>query len=172
MTCTIGTRTQVYTCHSAARDRGGGIVSVCGVTGERWCREDTDARVSAVASGVLHRVCVVQWRAEGGVGRWLAESLASIVGSAQSGLAHCWRARLFRVKVLARMAAWIAFLGSLQVRSSTTCKQFPLPSRRDRSFHLSSPQILTPCSSVTSLELQPHRHRPSLPPARQHREHT
>lgn len=30
-----------------------------------------------------------------------------------------------RYSRLARMAAWIAFLGSLLVRSSTTCKQFP-----------------------------------------------
>lgn len=45
------------------------------------------SRVSAVASGESHRV-EQWWRVRDGGGRWLAESW--LVGSAQSGLAHCW----------------------------------------------------------------------------------
>lgn len=63
-------------------------VSACGVTeytwysSRGWCTENLTllpSRVSAVASGELHRV-VEWWRAECSGGRWLAESW--LVGSA------------------------------------------------------------------------------------------
>jgi len=59
-------------------------VSACGVTeyGKWWCTKNLTlllSRVSAVASGELHRV-VEWWRAECSGDRWLAESW--LVGSA------------------------------------------------------------------------------------------
>ena len=79
----------VLTCNRLIGIMVTAVVSVfaCGVTeysSRRWCTENLTlllSRVSAVASGELHRV-VEWWRAGG---RWLAESLA--VGSAQAA----WR---------------------------------------------------------------------------------